>query len=34
MVGTWKPMTKEIDGELDLNIDAKTIHFFAEVKMN
>ncbi len=32
IVGRWKPLNKEIDGKLDLNIDAKPIHFFAEVK--
>ena len=32
MVGRWKPLAKEIDGKLDLNLDTKTIHFFAEVK--
>jgi len=32
IVGKWKPLAKEIDGKLDLHIDSRTIHFFAEVK--
>lgn len=32
MLCRWKSLAKEIDGELDLNFDTKTIHFFTEVK--
>src|ERR1700733_427724 len=32
LFGRWKPLAKEIDGELNLNFDTKTLHFFTEVK--
>ena len=31
LLGTWRPL-KEIDGQLDLTLDGKKIHFYVEVK--